>query len=41
MPGGGHGGFDDAETLEIYGVIHSFLAKHGLGGNGRTSQQQD
>ena len=41
VPGGGHGGFDDAETLEIYGVIHSFLARHGLGGNGRTSQQQD
>ena len=41
VPGGGHGGFDDAETLEIYQVIHSFLAKHGLGGNGSRSQQQD
>ena len=41
VPGGGHGGFTDAETIEIYQVIHSFLARHGLGGNGRSSQQQD
>ena len=41
VPGGGHGGFDDAETLEIYRVIHRFLARHGLGGSGGTSEQQD
>ena len=41
VPGGGHGGFSDAETLEIYRVIHRFLAQHGLIGSGATSEQQD
>ena len=41
VPGGGHGGFTDAETLEIFEVIHRFLSRHGLVTGGSTSQQQD
>lgn len=41
VPGGGHGRFSDSETIEIYGKIFSFLARHGLGGSGSTSQQQN
>ncbi len=31
VPGGGHGGFDRAQTLEIYETIQQFLGRHGLG----------
>ena len=41
VPGGGHGRFSDSETIEIYETIFSFLARHGLGGSGGTSQQQN
>jgi acetyl esterase/lipase len=30
VPGGGHGGFDTAETLAIYATIKQFLDRHGL-----------
>ena len=30
VPGGGHGGFDRAETLQIWEVIQKFLREHGL-----------
>lgn len=30
VSGGGHGGFDTAETLEIFATIEQFLAQHGL-----------
>ncbi len=39
VPGGGHGGFNDEETLEIYEKIFSFLARHGLAADGATNQQ--
>ena len=39
VPGGGHGGFNDEETIAIYEKIVSFLARHGLGGRGATNQQ--
>ena len=39
VPGGGHGGFSDAETLAIYEQIFGFLARHGLAGRGATNQQ--
>jgi dipeptidyl aminopeptidase/acylaminoacyl peptidase len=31
VPGGGHGGFDDAEVLRIYGILREFFGRHGLG----------
>jgi acetyl esterase/lipase len=31
VPGGGHGGFSDAELLRIYAEIRSFFAEHGIG----------
>ncbi len=31
VPGGGHGGFSDAEMLRIYAEIRSFFAEHGIG----------
>jgi hypothetical protein len=30
VSGGGHGGFDTAETLAIYATIKQFLDRHGL-----------
>lgn len=39
VPGGGHGGFNDREIVDIYETIFSFLAHHGLGGGWSTSQQ--
>ena len=30
VAGGGHGGFDRAETLAIYSAIQTFLSRHGL-----------
>lgn len=30
VAGGGHGGFDRAETLAIYAAIQTFLSRHGL-----------
>ena len=41
VPGGGHGGFNTAETLEIFEVIHAFLSQHGLGGGMATQGQQE
>ena len=41
VPGGGHGGFNTAETLEIFEVIHAFLSQHGLGGGMATRGQQE
>ena len=38
--GGGHGRFNRAEMLEIYGKIHRFLAAHGLSTDVSSSQQQ-
>ena len=31
VPGGGHGGFNREETLDIYQTIQTFLDRHGLG----------
>ncbi len=31
VPGGGHGGFNREETLDIYQTIQAFLDRHGLG----------
>jgi dipeptidyl aminopeptidase/acylaminoacyl peptidase len=31
IPGGGHGGFTDAQRTMIYTTIREFLGKHGLG----------
>ncbi len=39
VPGGGHGGFDDEETLAIYEKIFDFLARHGLPARSATNQQ--
>ena len=30
VAGGGHGGFDTAETLAIFTTIQQFLSRHGL-----------
>jgi dipeptidyl aminopeptidase/acylaminoacyl peptidase len=40
VPGGGHGRFNRAEMLEIYGKIHRFLAAHGLAAGVASSEQQ-
>ena len=40
VPGGGHGGFNRAQTLKIYGTIQQFLGRHGLGRVVSTSQEQ-
>ncbi len=39
VPDGGHGGFNTAETLEIFETIHGFLSQHGLGGGMATQGQ--
>ena len=39
VPGGGHGRFDRAQTLAIFETIQTFLAGHGLGRAGATSQE--
>ena len=39
VPGGGHGGFNRAETLEIFEVIQQFLHRHNLGAGAVTSQE--
>ena len=36
VPGGGHGGFNRTETLEIYETIQQFLDRHDLGEDGST-----
>lgn len=38
VPGGGHGRFNDKQTIEIYSKIFSFLSRHGVSGKGSTSQ---
>ena len=40
VPGGGHGGFSRAETLEIFEKIHRFLRQHGLASPPLSSQEQ-
>ena len=37
---GGHGGFNRAQTLEIFATIQAFLSRHGLGGVAASSQGQ-
>ena len=41
VPGGGHGGFNRSQTLEIYRTILQFLGRHGLERVGSTSQEQE
>jgi len=41
VPGGGHGGFNTEETLEIFEVIYAFLSQHGLGQGMTTQGQQE
>ena len=38
VAGGSHGRFNDAQTIEIYSKIFSFLSRHGVSGKGSTSQ---
>ena len=38
VPGGGHGGFNQEQTLAIFETIRSFLSQHGLGGGLLTTQ---
>ena len=40
VPGGGHGGFNRAQTLAVFETIHQFLSRHGLGGDRATTQGQ-
>ena len=41
VPGGGHGGFDRAETLAVFETIHRFLQEHGIGSVGSSTQEQE
>ncbi len=41
VPGGGHGGFNRAQTLKIYETIQQFLGRHGLERVVSTSQGQE